>query len=237
MKPHLPFPLALVPPTEIVHKKLAVGANTSDVFVLKFKSGHLLLNGVIKAIIGVERNAFAVTCDSTTDKIAKTAHGLLNGQPVYIAATTTEPAGVTNGTIYYVGSTAANDFKICDTLAHAHAGTNFVDITTNGVAVYCKPIQLADLYQVVGAWSTRRNSATPNGDSLFVSTDNLGALQVVGFTNSTGVAICSAIPATDVDTNEAQITVHSSVALPTNFELTATLFKTSYGISDLAFST
>ena len=76
-----------------------------------------------------------VTCTATaaTDTLTATAHGLVTGDSVQFTNSGGGlPAGLTAGTTYFAVVTGANTFKVADTLAHALAGTNIVDITTAG---------------------------------------------------------------------------------------------------------
>lgn len=75
------------------------------------------------------------TCTATaaTDTLAATAHNLATGDSVQFTNSGGGlPAGLTAGVTYYAVVTSANAFKVADTLAHALAGTNIVDITTAG---------------------------------------------------------------------------------------------------------
>jgi hypothetical protein len=76
-----------------------------------------------------------VSCTATaaTDTLNATAHGLQTGDSVQFTNSGGGlPAGLTAGTTYFAVVTDADHFKVSDTLAHALAGTNIVDITTAG---------------------------------------------------------------------------------------------------------
>lgn len=76
-----------------------------------------------------------VTCTATaaTDLLTATGHNLQTGDSVQFTNSGGGlPAGLTAGTTYYAVVVDANTFKVSDTLAHALAGTNIVDITTAG---------------------------------------------------------------------------------------------------------
>lgn len=76
-----------------------------------------------------------VTCTATaaTDTLTATGHQLVTGDSVQFTNSGGGlPAGLSAGVTYFAVVTDANNFKVADTLAHALAGTNIVDITTAG---------------------------------------------------------------------------------------------------------
>lgn len=76
---------------------------------------------------------FTITADSSTDELAKTAHGWNTGDgPIqFTNSGGALPAGISALTDYFVIKVDADHFKIATTLTNALAGTN-VDITGNG---------------------------------------------------------------------------------------------------------
>ena len=66
------------------------------------------------------------------DTISVTSHGLLTGTKLQVTTTGSRPGGISGGTDYFVVVVDANTFKLSDTLAHAQAGTNIIDITSIG---------------------------------------------------------------------------------------------------------
>jgi hypothetical protein len=73
--------------------------------------------------------------NTTTNEITYTAHGLTDGQVVYINTTGTLPAAtpaLNPETKYYANSTGANTFSLHLTSADAIAGTNAIDFTSQG---------------------------------------------------------------------------------------------------------
>jgi hypothetical protein len=79
----------------------------------------------------------AVTATAATDTLNATAHGLQTGDSVQFTNSGGGlPAGLTAGTTYFAVRTGADTFKVSDTLAHALAGTNIVDITTAGTGTH-----------------------------------------------------------------------------------------------------
>jgi hypothetical protein len=71
-----------------------------------------------------------VSVDTIGNKITWTGHPLNNADPVIINATTTEPGGLTAGTIYFVVNKTANDFQVA-----AIVGGGAITITTAGSGV------------------------------------------------------------------------------------------------------
>ena len=69
------------------------------------------------------------TADPATDTFTSTAHGLSNGDTIFINATTM-PTGLSSTTLYYIVSAATNTFKVSLTL-----GGSAVGFTTAGVNV------------------------------------------------------------------------------------------------------
>jgi hypothetical protein len=76
------------------------------------------------------------------------------------------PAGLTAGVTYYAIVIDADHFKLADTLAHALAGTNIVDITTAGTGTHSFAKLLA-MYSL--------KASTGNGDlvTLVIATATL----------------------------------------------------------------
>lgn len=71
--------------------------------------------------------------DIATDIITSASHGYTTGDKVKISVTgsSTVPAGLTAGTIYYVIALTADTFALATTLGNARAGTK-IDFTTAG---------------------------------------------------------------------------------------------------------
>lgn len=78
---------------------------------------------------------------ATTDIATKATHGLSTGARVKLTTTGTLPAGLALLTDYYLIVLDANTFKFSDTLAHAIAGTNIVDITDTGTGTHSLHLQ------------------------------------------------------------------------------------------------
>lgn len=71
-----------------------------------------------------------------TDICTKNAHGFVTGLKVQVSTTVTLPAGLSAGTDYYIIVGGANTFSFSDTLAHALAGTDIVNIGDAGTGVH-----------------------------------------------------------------------------------------------------
>lgn len=91
----------------------------------------------IHAVIDVNTPSAAV-CASATDINATTnlftsvAHGFVTGLKVQVTTSTTLPTGISAITDYFIVKIDADTFKLSDTLAHALAGTNLIDISDVG---------------------------------------------------------------------------------------------------------
>lgn len=73
------------------------------------------------------------TATAATDVVALAAHGFATGDSVQFTNSGGGlPAGLIAGVTYFVVVVDGGSFKVSDTLAHALAGTNIVDITTAG---------------------------------------------------------------------------------------------------------
>jgi hypothetical protein len=142
------------------------------------------------------------TCTATaaTDTLNATGHNLQTGDSVQFTNSGGGlPAGLTAGTTYYVVLVDADHFKVADTLAHAQAGTNIVDITTAGTGTqkFAKLLAMYSLVTVTGngdlttlvfASGTLQNNPTgPSGAQLnvvltkFSTAANVGANSVFNF--------------------------------------------------------
>lgn len=136
------------------------------------------------------------TATAATDTLTATGHNLQTGDSVQFTNSGGGlPAGLTAGTTYYVVLVDANNFKVADTLAHAQAGTNIIDITTAGTGTQffakvlamwsCKSTANGSLTTLVFANSTLQNNPTgPLGAQLnvvltkFSTAANVGANSV-----------------------------------------------------------
>ncbi len=72
---------------------------------------------------------------AVTDICTLTAHNFATGDSVQVTTSSALPTGLSISTTYYVVVLTANTFKLSDTLAHALAGTNIVDISGTGTGV------------------------------------------------------------------------------------------------------
>lgn len=71
-----------------------------------------------------------VTATATTDVLAKTAHGLVTGDPVVLSAIGGGAAGLSINTRYWAIKVDADSFKLATTYANAVAGTA-IDVTSD----------------------------------------------------------------------------------------------------------
>lgn len=73
---------------------------------------------------------------NVTDICTKSAHGFTTGLKVRVSSTTTLPGGLSGSTDYFVIVGTVDTFALSDTLAHALAGTNIVNITDSGTGTH-----------------------------------------------------------------------------------------------------
>lgn len=80
--------------------------------------------------------ALTFTADPGTEVCTSNAHGYATGLKVRVASTVSLPGGLFASTDYYLIVVNSNTFYFSDTLAHAQAGTDIVDITSVGVGLH-----------------------------------------------------------------------------------------------------
>jgi hypothetical protein len=112
----------------------------------------------VQAVVDVDTPAAATFTAAVTDIITATAHDFTTGLKVRVSSDTTLPAGLAGATDYYVVVIDANTFKLSDTLAHALAGTNYIDITNTGTGIHTiTPSSLAG-----GTWTLQQSNDNSN---------------------------------------------------------------------------
>ena len=111
-------------------------------------------NRPIKKWVDAIGNRSATFTAAVTDVITSTAHGLNNGDTVFVSSTTTLPAGLSVNTTYFVISSAANTFSLS-----ANNGGSAVNITDTGTGTHTW------FYSpVIAGWATDRYFAWSVGD-------------------------------------------------------------------------
>jgi hypothetical protein len=140
-------------------------------------------NYSIQAVIDVNTPAaknFATT-DVTVlaNTITEVAHGYTTGLKGQFSTTTTLPAGLSLITDYFIVVVDADTYKVSDTLAHALAGTNIIDITDQGTGTHTfTPTAIA------GASVTHQKSNDGTNWTNIASATSITADAVVWFTDS-----------------------------------------------------
>lgn len=89
-------------------------------------------NAQAAATIASLASGSATDINLTTNVFTKVAHGFVTGLKVQVTTSTTLPTGISGSTDYFIVKVDADTFKLSDTLAHALAGTNIIDVTTYG---------------------------------------------------------------------------------------------------------
>lgn len=96
----------------------------------------LTLSGMLGTLISTNIASGQTFTAAITDICTAAAHGLEVGQRVKVSSTTTLPAGLSSGTVYYAGTLTANTFKLYTTYANAVNETSAVDITDTGTGTH-----------------------------------------------------------------------------------------------------
>lgn len=94
---------------------------------------------------------------TATDTVTSNGHNLYTGDSVQFTNSGGGlPAGLSAGVTYFAVVVDVNNFKVADTLAHALAGTNIIDITTVGTGTQF----FAKLYAMYSLKSTNNGTLT-----------------------------------------------------------------------------
>lgn len=89
-------------------------------------------NAQAAATIASLASGSATDINLTTNVFTEVAHGFVTGLKVQVTTSTTLPTGIIGSTDYFIVKIDADTFKLSDTLAHALAGTNIIDVTAYG---------------------------------------------------------------------------------------------------------
>lgn len=89
-------------------------------------------NAQAAATIASLASGSATDINLTTNVFTEVAHGFVTGLKVQVTTSTTLPTGISAITDYFIVKVDADTFKLSDTLAHALAGTNIIDVTAYG---------------------------------------------------------------------------------------------------------
>lgn len=73
---------------------------------------------------------------NVTNICTKASHGFVTGLKVQVSSDDTLPGGLSASTDYFIIKGTDNTFSFSDTLAHALAGTNIIDITSSGTGTH-----------------------------------------------------------------------------------------------------
>jgi hypothetical protein len=149
---------------------------------------------------------FAVA-DTVTDLFTSNSHGFATGLKVKVTTTNTLPTGLLPSTNYFVVVMSSNTFKLSDTMDHAVAGTNIINISDAGLGVH---------------------SVIPQSDTSFFFSASL----TTAWSGTGGNVVDTTTDATVVATTAPGIT-HSLVA-GNQFTLTGTTDRTFEGLFTVA---
>lgn len=115
-----------------------VVVETDDTFKLSDTLEHALAGTDIIEISDVGIGTHTTTIPVTS--FTSNSHGFSTGLKVRVSTTDTLPSGLSDSTDYYIVVMSPNTFKLSDTLEHALAGTDLIDMTTVGVGTHsCHP--------------------------------------------------------------------------------------------------
>jgi hypothetical protein len=128
-------------------------------------------------------NLTSVSATASTDVLAKTAHGLVTGDPIVISAIGGGAAGLSTATRYWVIKVDADSFKLATTYANAIAGTA-IDVTTDSSGA---GLTLALKENLVAFAGDGRAFASLAGvpEGLSVMEDALGVVKTMTFDSVT----------------------------------------------------
>jgi len=89
---------------------------------------------MVKIIAGTNAAVCASATDiaNATEIFTNVAHGFVTGDKVQVATSSALPTGLSANTNYWILKLTADTFQVCDTYAHAIAGTNVVTISDDG---------------------------------------------------------------------------------------------------------
>jgi hypothetical protein len=121
----------------------AGGMMAGDTLLLRASGTPAKAEVITVAAIAAELVLTAVSATDVGDLFTKTAHGLVNGQAVVLAA---PPAGFTANTTYYVIAATANDFQLSLTV-----GGSAVAVTADGSGITVTTLSVALTIQGRGA--------------------------------------------------------------------------------------
>ena len=145
---------------------------------------------------------FAVS-DLVNNLFTSNSHGFATGLKVKVSTTGTLPTGLLPSTNYYVVVMSTNTFKLSDTMEHAVAGTNIIDVSDAGTGV---------------------QSVIPQADTSFF----FNATLTTAWSGTGGSVVDNTTEATVVATTASGIT-HSLVS-GNQFTLTDTTDRTFEGL-------
>lgn len=91
------------------------------------------------AIYSVAPFTDTATASASTDLLTITGHNMSNGNMVRFVSTGTLPAPLQANINYYVASATADTFRLAPTYADGVAGTNLIDLTTDGTGTITIP--------------------------------------------------------------------------------------------------
>jgi subtilisin family serine protease len=111
------------------YDSIALDIYINERFRLAYSTAQLASNATLRPLLRGSADRYSVTADSTTDRIALTAHGLLAGAEVRFVSGTM-PTGLVVDTPYYVINPTVNDFQISATVNGAA-----INFTTNGATL------------------------------------------------------------------------------------------------------
>ena len=111
--------------------------------------------------------------DPVTDICTSNSHGFATGLKIQLTTTGTLPGGLSLLTNYYVVVLSANTFKLSDTMDHAIAGTNIIDITNTGIGVHTATPQVDEAFffsaPLTVSWSGVGGSVVDNTTNALVT--------------------------------------------------------------------
>jgi len=185
-------------------------------------STYPVLSVVLIQSAGVWGRGTAVgtfTVDTATDVLTSASHGLIDGQIVHMASTTTLPTGLSSNTVYYVRDSTSSTFRVS-----LSSGGVAVDITSAGSGTHSvyDEIQVPDLRSrlPIGAGT---GTYVENFDPADVNTGTEVITVATNNTLYTGTAVVYTSTGTVVTGLSASATYYIIRASATTIKLASTL--------------
>ncbi len=192
-----------------VVKTVAGGASSTLALAIAVPMNTLTVARVTIQGSAGSSTPLAVVADASANTLTLAAHGIQNGTPVFVAGST-QPTGITAGTMYYARAASSSTITLYALQSQAVAGgaTGLVDFSTAGADVVVYPTFLAAVYFLDVTVANRNGVTTIVGAINKVAMEDVAAWDVTAAANDT--------------TNTIDISVTPDAVINTSFEIYGT---------------